>query len=113
MRWKPDIYSGIKGDGKKELISTMATSYTLNPERVAYYEAAGWRAYYDHKWIKLLRLIVGLCQEQFGIPFPLSLLAGYYTTRASAAWVPEMLRVTGRSLKHTCVVAIAQLSMNF
>jgi hypothetical protein len=66
----------------------MATSYTLNPERVAYYEAAGWRAYYDHKWIKMLRLIVGLCQEQFGIPFPLSLLAGYYTTRASAAWVP-------------------------
>jgi hypothetical protein len=66
----------------------MATSYTLNPERVAYYEAAGWRAYYDHKWITLLRLIVGLCQEQFGIPFPWSLLAGYYTTRASAAWVP-------------------------
>jgi len=33
-------------------------------------------------------LIVGLCQEQFRIPFPMSLLAGYYTIRASAAWVP-------------------------
>ena len=66
----------------------MATTFKVNPERVAYYEAAGWRAYYDHKWITLLRLIVGLCQEQFGIPFPWSLLAGYYTTRASVAWVP-------------------------
>jgi len=35
-------------------------------------------------------LIVGLCQEQFRIPFPMSLLAGYYTTRASAAWVPAI-----------------------
>jgi hypothetical protein len=66
----------------------MATTFKFNPERVAYFEAAGWRAYYDHKWMKMLRLIVGLCQEQFRIPFPRSLLAGYYTTRASVAWVP-------------------------
>jgi len=33
-------------------------------------------------------LIVGLCQEQFQIPFPMSLFAAYYTARASAAWVP-------------------------
>jgi hypothetical protein len=66
----------------------MAKTFTFNPERVAYFEAAGWRAYYDHKWLKMLRLIVSLCQEQFRIPFPMSLLAGYYTTRASAAWVP-------------------------
>jgi len=65
----------------------MATSFKFNPERVAYFEAAGWRAYYDHTWIKMLRLIVGLCQEQFRIPFPISFLAGYYTTRASATWV--------------------------
>lgn len=66
----------------------MAATFTLNPERVAYYEAAGWKAYYDHKWAKMLRLIVGLCQEQFHIPFPMSLLAAYYTTRASLAWAP-------------------------
>ncbi len=66
----------------------MATTFKLNPDRVAYFEAAGWRAYYDHKWVKMLRLIVALAQEQFRIPFPMSLLAGYYTTRASAAWVP-------------------------
>ena len=66
----------------------MATKFTMDPERIAYVEAAGWRAYYDHKWLKMMRLIVGLCQEQFRIPFPMSLLAGYYTARASAAWVP-------------------------
>jgi len=36
----------------------------------------------------MLRLIVGLCQEQFRIPFLTSLRAGYFTTRASLAWVP-------------------------
>lgn len=62
--------------------------FQFEPERVAYYEANGWRAYYERKWFQVLRLIVGLCQQQFHIPFPVSLLAAYYTTRASAAWVP-------------------------
>jgi len=66
----------------------MATTFQMNPDRVAYFEAAGWRAYYDHKWIKMLRLIVALAHEQFRIPYPMALLAGYYTTRASVAWVP-------------------------
>jgi hypothetical protein len=61
--------------------------YDFNPERLAYYEAAGWRAYYEHNWLRLLRLLVGICQEQFRIPFPVSLLAAYYMTRASATWV--------------------------
>jgi hypothetical protein len=62
--------------------------FQFEPERVAYYEAYGWRAYYERRWFQVLRLIVGLCQQQFHIPFPMSLLAAYYTTRASAAWVP-------------------------
>ena len=66
----------------------MSASYRLNPARIAYFEANGWRAYYERNWLQVLRLIVGLCQEQFHIPFPLSLLAGYYTTRASIAWAP-------------------------
>lgn len=66
----------------------MSASYRLKPARVAHFEANGWRAYYEHNWLKVLRLIVRLCQEQFHIPFPQSLLAGYYTTRASIAWAP-------------------------
>lgn len=66
----------------------MAKTFRFNPQRVAYFEAAGWKAYYDRKWFKILRLLVALCQEEFHIPFPMSLLAAYYTTRASVAWVP-------------------------
>lgn len=66
----------------------MAKMFTMQAERVAYYEAAGWKAYYDHKWFKMLWLLIRLCQEQFHIPFPMSLVAAYYTTRASLAWVP-------------------------
>ena len=62
--------------------------FTFAPDRVAYYEAAGWRAYYERNWLKVFRLIVALAQEQFHIPFPVSLLAGYDVVRASAAWVP-------------------------
>lgn len=63
-------------------------AFRFTPERVAYLEAAGWRAYYDRNWPKLLNLLVTLCQEQFHIPFPTSLLAAYYVTRAAAAWAP-------------------------
>jgi hypothetical protein len=66
----------------------MAASTQFDPDRLAYFEASGWRAYYDRKWLKMVQLLVALCQEQFGIPFPISLLAAYYSVRASVAWVP-------------------------
>jgi len=66
----------------------MTITLQFDPERVAHFEASGWRAYYDRRWLDVLRLIVALCQEQFHIPFPASWFAAYYTTRASMAWVP-------------------------
>jgi hypothetical protein len=66
----------------------VAIAPPFDADRVAFYEAHGWRAYYDRDWPRLLRLIVGLCQEQFHIPFPQSLRAAYFVTRASIAWVP-------------------------
>lgn len=63
-------------------------SSTFEPDRVAYAEAAGWRAYYDRDWLKLLRLIVQMSEAQFGIPFPHSWQATYYIVRASLAWRP-------------------------
>jgi uncharacterized protein YndB with AHSA1/START domain len=62
--------------------------FRFDPDRVAALEAAGWRAYYERRWGTLLRLVVELCQEQFHIPFPVSILAAYYATRASIAWAP-------------------------
>lgn len=66
-----------------------AQRFQFNPERVAHFEVEGWKAYYDRAWLRLLRLVVALAQEQFHIPFPVSLLAAYYITRASVAWVPK------------------------
>lgn len=66
----------------------MTKNFRFNPDRVAYFEVEGWKAYYDRNWIRLLRLVVSLAQEQFRIPFPVSLLAAYYVTRASVQWVP-------------------------
>lgn len=60
----------------------------FDPDRIAHYEVAGWRAYYDRRWLRLLGLTLSLCQEQFRIPFPRSLVAAYYIVRASIAWVP-------------------------
>jgi uncharacterized protein YndB with AHSA1/START domain len=62
--------------------------FTFDPDRVAELETAGWRAYYQRRWGRLLRVVVTLSQEQFQIPFPMSLVAAYYATRASLAWAP-------------------------
>lgn len=62
--------------------------FSFDPDRVAHFEAAGWRAYYDRRWLKLLGLMVRLCQEQFRIPFPRSLLAAWWVARGAAAWAP-------------------------
>ena len=64
-------------------------AFRLDPERVAALEAGGWRAYYDRDWLKLMRLMVQLNQEQFHIPFPLSLVAAIHVARGSAAWAPQ------------------------
>jgi hypothetical protein len=58
----------------------------LNPERIARLEAGGWRAYYDRDWPTLLRLMVQLNQEQFHIPFPLSVIAALHVALGSRAW---------------------------
>lgn len=67
----------------------MAVQFHFDPNQIAHYEVEGWKAYYDRDWLRLLRLVVALVQAQFHIPFPVSLLAAYYVTRASAAWVPK------------------------
>ena len=63
--------------------------------RLAYLEAAGWRAYYDRDWLKLMRLMVQLNQEQFHIPFPLSVVAAFHVARGSVA-MPSPLIIYSR-----------------
>ena len=66
----------------------MAARVEIHPERLAELEAGGWRAYYDRDWLKLIQLMVQLNQEQFSIPFPLSVVAAYPVARGSSAWAP-------------------------
>lgn len=63
--------------------------YTFDPDRVAYAEANGWRAYYDRKWPKMLQLMMQLSREQFHMPFLASVVAAYYTVQAGRHWVPQ------------------------
>ncbi|HZT06490.1 MAG TPA: hypothetical protein VFC51_05630 [Chloroflexota bacterium] len=65
-----------------------AASYRFDPDRVAALEAAGWRAYYDRAWPEMFRILVRMCQEQFHIPFPTSLVAAFHVVRGSMAWAP-------------------------
>jgi hypothetical protein len=93
----------------------VASPRRFDPDRVAYYEATGWRAYYDHQWAKLLNLVVSMAHEQFGIPFPFSLLAAYYVTRASIAWVPldHDAELVGRYYEKFYRVAQRYSGLNF
>jgi hypothetical protein len=63
--------------------------HLFDPDRLAYLETAGLRAYYDHKWFLMLRLVLQLMHEQFGLSWLRSIQAAYYTTRASIAWAPK------------------------
>ncbi len=62
--------------------------FSFDPDAVAALEADGWRAYYERRWGLVLRLILIVCQEQFHIPFPVSLVAAYHATRAAQAFAP-------------------------
>jgi hypothetical protein len=67
----------------------MATQQrTFDPKQVAYYETAGWQAYYDRRWLRVLQLMVELNHVQFGMPWPTALSAALDTVRASIAFAP-------------------------
>lgn len=61
---------------------------TFRPDRVAYYEAAGWRAYYDHRWVRAFWLMVRLNREEFQMPALAAVAAALDIVRASLAFAP-------------------------
>lgn len=60
----------------------------FDPDRVGFYEKAGWAAYYDRDWPRVLWLMVRLNREQFRMPWPLAVAAAADTVRAAAAFAP-------------------------
>jgi hypothetical protein len=66
----------------------MARRFRFNPDKVAYYEKAGWEAYYDRKWLRAFGLMVRLNREQFGMSWPSAISAAIDIVRASRAFAP-------------------------
>ncbi len=60
----------------------------FNPDKVAYYEKAGWEAYYDRNWTLACRLMVQLNREQFRMSLPAAVAGAVDIVRASMAFAP-------------------------
>ena len=60
----------------------------FDPDRVAYLEVEGLKAYYEHEWVRCFQMIMALMHEQFGFSWLRAAQAAYYVTRASIAWAP-------------------------
>lgn len=60
----------------------------FDPDKIAYYEKAGWEAYYDRKWPRAFWLLVKLNRTQFRMSWWMALAAALDTIRASLAFAP-------------------------
>jgi hypothetical protein len=61
---------------------------TFDPQRIAYLEQAGWKAYYDRSWPQVLFLMVQMNREQFCMPLPTAIAGALDIVRASIAFAP-------------------------
>ncbi len=62
--------------------------FTFVADRVAYYEKAGWEAYYARNWLRVLGLMVELNREEFHMGLLTALRASLAVAAASAAYAP-------------------------
>ena len=58
------------------------------PDRIAYLEKAGWEAYYDCDWPRVLMLMVQMNRTQFCMNWLDATLAAFDIVRAAAAFAP-------------------------
>ena len=60
----------------------------FDPDKVAYYEKAGWEAYYDRNWPRAFWLLVKLNREEFRMSWLTAVSAALDTVRATIAFAP-------------------------
>jgi hypothetical protein len=60
----------------------------FDPRKVGYYEKENWVAYYQRKWLRLLRVSVGMVKEAFGLSLWQAAYAAYLIARAEMAAAP-------------------------
>ena len=100
----------------------------IDPGKIAYYEKAGWEAYYDRNWPRAFWLLVQLNRVEFRMGWPQALSAAMDTVRASIAFAPlerndvpkatahieKFYAKAGRSLgQKTDAAALARLEMDY
>ncbi len=67
------------------------------PEQAAYYETAGWKAYYDRNWPRAFWLLVHGNRSMFRMSWPTAVGAALDTVRASIAFAPLENNDVGRA----------------
>ncbi len=61
---------------------------TFNPGKLAYYEKENYVAYYQRRWLKLLRASVGMVKESFHLSLLQAIYGAYLVARAEMAFAP-------------------------
>jgi hypothetical protein len=61
----------------------------FDPRLVAYYEKESWVAYYQRRWLRLLRLLIGLVRSTYGLSLWQSIAISIPLTRAQIAFAPK------------------------
>lgn len=67
---------------------TVPVNSQFDPDKVANFETAGWKAYYDRNWLRAFTLMVRLNREQFAMSWPAAVGAAVDVVRASIAFAP-------------------------
>lgn len=62
---------------------------SFNPVQVAHFEKEAWVAYYQRKWFRLLRLLIGLIRSTYGLSLLHAIRVGIPLTRAQVAFAPQ------------------------
>jgi hypothetical protein len=61
---------------------------TFDPSLVAYYETENWVAYYQKRWLRLMRVSIGMVRVTFGLNWVQAAYGAYLVARAEMAAAP-------------------------
>ncbi|HEY4688172.1 MAG TPA: hypothetical protein VIK33_02585 [Anaerolineae bacterium] len=68
--------------------NSLSPMRTFDPVKVGRYEKENWVAYYQKRWLKLLRVSIGMVGHAFGLSLPQAMYGAYLVARAEIAAAP-------------------------
>ena len=69
-------------------MTTNSLMWTFDPRKIAHYEKENYVAYYQKRWLRLLRASVGMVKEAFGLSLWQAIYGAYLVARAEIAFAP-------------------------